>query len=342
MRLVVVAALTGALARASIAAAQGSPAPPAAAPESLAAVASPVLELQTAQVLAAPEGVAPLVELAGVNADALGQVWATDAVGHRLVRWNTRGEWLDETGALGSDPNQFRRPTAIARLGSLGIAVLDVENRRVLAFDLLGRRTDLVIDLDAPELETVTGRVTPVALAADRGSALYVVDSDRDRVLAFDFSAHYQASFGGYGVGAGAFHGLAAIALGARGEIVTLERQLAPRRAATPRDSVLGRAARVQWLDAGGRPLARWTFDAGGARELAVAVDDSARVAIALAGGEADEVRLYDRAGVLLARQAGLAAPRAVAFAPDGSLLVAEAGAAHVRRLRLASARSGK
>jgi DNA-binding beta-propeller fold protein YncE len=299
------------------------------------------LELREAQVLAAPEGVAPLVEASGVVADALGQVWASDAAAHRLVRWNARGAWLGESGALGSDANQFRRPTALARLGSLGVAILDVENRRVVAFDLLGRRTDLVVALEDPALVSVAGRVSPVALASDRGAALYVADSDRDRLLAFDFAGHFQRALGGYGVAAGSFHGLVALAVGTRGEIVTLERPLAPsRRKGAPADSARrGAPARVQRLDAGGTPIASWTLEAEGAREFALAVDDSGRVAVTLAGGREDEVRVFDRDGAPLARLAGLSGPRAAAFAPDGTLLVAEAGAARVRRFTLAPAR---
>lgn len=295
------------------------------------------LELHETQSFTAPEGTAPLVEVAGVVADALGQVWATDAAGHRLVRWNARGAWLGEFGALGSDANQFRRPTALARLGSLGVAVLDVENRRVVAYDLLGRRTDLVVALEDPALAAIVGRVAPVALASDRGGALYVADSDRDRCLAFDFAGQYQRTLGAYGAGPGAFRGLAALAVGARGEIVTLERALPPVRRKGGVDSLrTGAPARVQRLDAGGTPLSSFTFEAGSARDFAVAVDDSGRVAVALSGGRHDEVRVYDPSGALLARLTGPAGPRSVAFAPDGTLLVAEAAAARVRRFALA------
>ena len=299
------------------------------------------IALRETQTFTAPEGTAPLVEVAGVVADALGQVWATDAAGHRLVRWNARGAWLGESGALGSDANQFRRPTALARLGSLGVAVLDVENRRVVAYDMLGRLTDLTVALEDPALASVTGRIAPVALASDRGGALYVADSDRDRFLAFDFAGHYQRSQGAYGTGPGAFHGLAALAVGTRGEILTLERSLpaAKRKRAAADSAGAGAPARVQRLDAGGTPLASFTLDAGSARDFAIAVDDSGRVAVALSGGRKDEVRLFDRDGAPLAVLGGLLAPRAVAFAPDGTLLVAEAGGARVRRFALAAVR---
>jgi len=300
-----------------------------AAPDSLAPLAA----------LAVAENLVPLVEPAALAVDALGQVWAADAAAHRLVRWDARGGWGGEIGALGSDANQFRRPAGLARLGSLGVAVLDVENRRIVAYDHLGRLTDLAVALDAPELESQTGHVTPVGVAADRGGAMVVADADGERLLVFDFAGHLRRTIGGYGAAAGTFRGLAAVACGPRGELVTLERPLArAKKKGVPADT-LPPVARVQWLDAGGTPLAHWAVEPGGARDFSLAVDDSGRVAVALAGGGANEVRLYARDGALLARARGLAGPRAVAFGPDGALVVAETSVPRVRRFALAPTR---
>jgi hypothetical protein len=56
---------------------------------------------------------------------------------------------------------------------------------------------------------------------------------------------------------------------------------------------------------------------------------------VALQGASGDEVRLHARDGSLLARLPGVRSPRALAFAPDGALLVAEGDAGEVRRFRL-------
>ena len=77
--------------------------------------------------------------------------------------------------------------------------------------------------------------------------------------------------------------------------------------------------------------LGAWAIAAAPGRgALPVAVDDGGRVAVAdeLTGG----LWLFDPAGRLLARAGGCAAPRALAFAPDGTLLVAEARAGRVSR----------
>jgi len=203
------------------------------------------------------------------------------------------------------------------------------------------------VELGTSELEDLIGRVRPVSLAADRGGALYVADAERDRVLVFDYAGTFQRELGGFGERSGGFSGLSGVAVGARGTLVTVERpRLVTRRerrgaAAAPpapasADSAVARA-RVQWLDAGGRVLATaWTpaWLAGPAEvSLAVAVDASGRVAVA--GERSGELCVLSEKGELLARTSGLSAPRALAFADDGTLLVAESGAGRVRRFAL-------
>lgn len=278
----------------------------------------------------------PLAEPAGVLADAFGRVWVSDASHHRLRRWTAAGAPLDETGALGSEPGRFRRPDALARLGSLGVAVLDLENRRVVTYDHHLRLLGVLVDLVAPDLEQRLGRVLPVGLASDRGGALYVADAERDRVLVFDFAGTFVRELGGFSARAGGFSGLLGVACGPRGGLVTVERPRARPRGRAADDTTAGRA-RLQWLDAGGQVLAaRWSpaWRAGSAEaRLAIAVDDSGRVAVA--GERSGELCVLSPQGRVLARLGGLAAPRALAFAPDGTLLVAEAGARRVRRLAL-------
>lgn len=265
---------------------------------------------------------ASLAEPCGVAADAFGRLYVTDAAQNRLVRFGADGTRLGEAGALGSEPGGLRRPAGVTAMGSLGVAVLDRENRRIVLYDLFGRLTGVLSDLAA--LEDELGRVDPVALAADRGGALHVAEADRDRVLVLDFGGTYVRTLGGFGSAGGSFRGLAALACGPRGGLVTVERA----------------GARVQRLDAGGNPLAAWPLPAPPGRGgLAVAVDDSSRVAVA--DESAGRLWLFDPTGRLLGARDGLAAPRSLAFAPDGSLLVAEAAAGRVRRFRLEPAAEG-
>lgn len=294
-------------------------------PDPAAADTLPMRLARVAVVVSGGSDEQRLVEPAGVAADAFGRIVVADAGLNRLQRYDARGVWLGGAGTLGSDPGQLRRPGAVAALGSFGVVVLDRENRRVVSYDLHGRRVGTLIDFAAAPLLDQLGDVDPVSLAADRGGAMVVADASHDRLLMFDTGGRYLRAIGGFGGRPGSFRGLSGVAAGPRGEIVTTDRA----------------RARVQRLDAGGRLLAAWSLPAGPGRgALAVAVDDSNHVAVA------DEITgrlwVFDGAGRLLASAQGCAEPRALAYAPDGTLLVAESGAGRVSRWSFASPRAAR
>jgi sugar lactone lactonase YvrE len=265
------------------------------------------------------DGGAELSEPSGLAVDAFGRIYVSDAGLHRLQRYSPNGTWLGGAGTLGSDPGQLNRPGSVVLLGALRVALLDRGNLRVVTYDLFGKLEGTLIDLGDEQLVDEVGRIDPIALAADRGGAVVVLDQDRGRLLAFDFAGKYLRTIGGFGARPGSFRGLCGVAFAPNGELITVERA----------------GARVQRLDAGGRVVTTWAFRASpGRAAFAIAVDDSSRIAIA------DEISgrltLFDSSGRTLARLDGLASPRALAFAPGGALLVAEAGAGRVRRFELA------
>jgi DNA-binding beta-propeller fold protein YncE len=265
-----------------------------------------------------------VLEPAGVAIDAFGRAYVSDAALHRLQRFDAQGRYVGESGVLGSEAGEMRRPSSVVLLGVLGVGVLDRENRRVESFDLFGRRIGTALDLADPSLESQVGRVDPTQLAADRGGALYVADPARERVLAFDASGIFQRVLGGFGSKPGQFRGLRGLTAGPRGELFATERV----------------NARVQRLDQGGRPVASWPLplDAKAkAGELPVAVNASGLVAVA--DETSGALWLFDAAGAPLGAATGLGHPRALAFSADGRLFVASVQPAQVRVISLGGIR---
>ena len=302
-----------------------SAAPPAAgvpSPDSSAVVAAdsaatstpaaPVLRVVVAARVTAEGG--RLVDPAGLAIDPFGRLYVSDASLHRLQRFDRDGKWLGESGTLGSEAGEMRVPGAVVRLGALSVGVLDRENRRVVAFDLFGRRIGILLDLAEAALEAQLGRVDPGVLAADHGGALYLSDPARERILCFDASGRYLRAVAGYGSRPGQLRGVRGLALSARGELVVAERL----------------NARLQVLDGSGRAVKSWPLPVGRAgAELPVAVDDQGRVAVA--DEATGRLWLFDGGGKLLAEAADLGRPRALAFAADGRLMLAGRGPAGVR-----------
>lgn len=265
-----------------------------------------------------------LVQPAGVAVDDFGRFYVTDAALHRLLRFDPGGAFLGGSGGLGSEPGRLRRPGSVGLLGTLDVAVLDRENRRVVTYDIYGRLESVLINLRADDLERQVGRVDPVSLACDRGGAVYVADVDRDRVLVFDYSGALVREIGGYGAHAGSFRGLRGVAAGRRGEIVTTERG----------------GARVQRIDPAGRVVASWPLPVRDGREgLPAAVDAAGRVAVA--DEREGRLWLFTPDGGLLAETMGLAAPSALAFDRGGALVVAEGGAGRLRRFAVVGTAGG-
>jgi sugar lactone lactonase YvrE len=260
-----------------------------------------------------------VVEPAGIACDPFGRIWVSDAQLHKVQRFERDGRWLGETGLLGSGDGELRRPGSIAALGAADMGVLDQENRRVVDYDLFGRLVGTRIDLQDPALENVVGRVDPSALATDRGGAVYVVDPARERVLVFDTSGGFERALGEYGSKPGQFRGLRGLASAPHGELVVTERL----------------NARVQRVDAGGRAAGGWPLpvDPRANAGLPVAVDAQGRIAVA--DEKSGRLWVFDPNGRPVASLAALGRPRALAWAPDGTLLVTETQPARVRRFAL-------
>jgi DNA-binding beta-propeller fold protein YncE len=304
---------------------------PAAAPDSLAgatrdttraprdSTALPFRLVPRAEIASQGNARGQVVEPAGLACDPFGRIWVSDAQLHKVQRFERDGRWLGESGLLGSGEGELRRPGSIAALGAADMGVLDQENRRVVDYDLFGRLQGTRIDLQDPALEGTVGRVDPTALATDRGGAVYVVDPARERVLVFDTSGRFERALGEFGSKPGQFRGLQGLGSAPHGELVVTERL----------------NARVQRLDAGGRSAGGWALpvDPRASGALPVAVDAQGRIAVA--DEKSGRLWVFDGAGRSLAALAALGRPRALAFAPDGTLLVAEAQPARVRRFAL-------
>jgi DNA-binding beta-propeller fold protein YncE len=177
----------------------------------------------------------------GLRIDPQGNVWATDAENHTVVKFSPEGEVLLKLGerdVAGEDQNHFNKPTDVAFAPSGDFYVSDgYGNARVVKFDKSGKFL-----LAWGKKGTGAGEFnTPHAIRLDSRGNVYVADRENKRIQVFTpegkFVRQIAAGVAPYGL------------------------------FITPDDTLLvadGLVHEVLNLDATGKVLARW---GGGGRE---------------------------------------------------------------------------
>lgn len=146
-----------------------------------------------------------------IAAGEFGEVYVVDTDRNRLVRLDSKGRLLNETGGFGDEPGRFRGPSDVGTWG-LEVYVADEGNMRIQRFDRslnfigsydTGGRRPLALEVSEDGLFFVDGRkvwqVTqeralpfgagnlrgPVDLSAEEGR-VWISDAGKDEVVVID------------------------------------------------------------------------------------------------------------------------------------------------------------
>lgn len=129
-----------------------------------------------------------------------GRLYVADTLGHRILVFDSAGKRLLAFGQRGAEPGAFNYPTHLfLRAGRL--YVNDTMNFRVQVFDLVGNH----LATFGRHGDGSGDFAQPKGLAVDREGHVYVADALFDRVQIFDSDGNYLLGFGGTGVKAGDF-----------------------------------------------------------------------------------------------------------------------------------------
>jgi hypothetical protein len=108
-----------------------------------------------------PEAGVGFSNIRSIALDPRGGVWVADVGENRLSHWGDDGAWIEDRGRVGSGPGEFRTPYSVA-VHAGALQVLDIENSRIVRFDLDGGAdTSWLIPA------RVTGSATDVRLFPD-------------------------------------------------------------------------------------------------------------------------------------------------------------------------------
>ncbi len=128
-----------------------------------------------------------------------GNLYVLDGVHHRVVVYDSAGEFKFEFGGKGDDPGQFRFPLGIAAASDGRIYVADSGNHRFQVFAAEGSPLSAV---NLPEQASDTSP-DPTDLVVDATrDKLYIVDNDNHRLNVYNLSNNsFEGSWGGPGQG---------------------------------------------------------------------------------------------------------------------------------------------
>jgi DNA-binding beta-propeller fold protein YncE len=153
-----------------------------------------------------------------VAIDAEGNIYVSDTGNKRVQVFSPDGQFLGQWGGFGVEDGQMDEPVGVVTDEEGNIYVADTWNQRVQKFD-----QDLTFVTDWP----ITGwygqsvvNKPYLAAAADR---VYVTDPEGYRVLVYDQSGEFVATFGEYGFDSKSFSLPTGIAVDRGGNIYVID-----------------------------------------------------------------------------------------------------------------------
>jgi sugar lactone lactonase YvrE len=128
-------------------------------------------------------------------------VFVSDALNHRIQKFDSHGAFLTEWGSFGSGTGNFREPMGIALDLNGDILVADNVNQRIQKFDAGGTFITAWGDTGSGDGEFLF----PRGLAVDSQNNVYVVDYQNHRVQKFDNNGTFLLDWGTQGTAGGKF-----------------------------------------------------------------------------------------------------------------------------------------
>lgn len=145
--------------------------------------------------------------------DADGFIYVADTGGHKIVKFDSTGQMVDEMVGVNEPNNFYFRPVGIA-VDSEQDIVYSADGKNIQTFNTDGEQLDE--SWGQPEGGDF-GNITGIAI--DKEGNLFVADWENDRIQKFNPAGELVASWGSQGSGAGEFDGVSAIAVDALGNV---------------------------------------------------------------------------------------------------------------------------
>lgn len=150
-----------------------------------------------------------------------GSLYVLDGVHHRVVVYDSDGQFRFQFGSRGSDPGQLLWPLGIATAPDGKVYIADSGNHRFQVFDADGKPLSAV----PLPVQTSGAPADPTDLVVDAArSRLYVVDNDNHRLAVYGLSDNsFEQYWGGPGQGRRQFRFPFLIDVSSQGYVLVVE-----------------------------------------------------------------------------------------------------------------------
>ena len=162
----------------------------------------------------------------GVAVDDDGQVYVSDTGNKRVQVFDADGTFVAQFGGGGLLDGNLDEPVGIAVTGEGEIVVVDTWNGRIQVFNAEGqplRKWDVAGWLDYTQADFGRSRVGKPYLTVGPDGRIYVSDQVGNRILVFDASGNYLASFGRFGADDAGFAAPSGVAIDEQGNILVVD-----------------------------------------------------------------------------------------------------------------------
>jgi tripartite motif-containing protein 71 len=132
----------------------------------------------------------------GIAIDHLGNLFITDTGNDRVIKCDSEGNFLAETGGFGWEAGEFNRPTYIATDNGLNVYVVDAQNRRIQRFD---QNLNFLSAIEVGPEDDFSGFGLLQGIAITPSGEIILSDMEGDYLIKLNSYLEYERTFGGFG-----------------------------------------------------------------------------------------------------------------------------------------------
>jgi tetratricopeptide (TPR) repeat protein len=151
----------------------------------------------------------------GIAIDFSGYVFVADSGNHRIVKFDSNGNFITKWGSKGKDDGQFINPQGIAIDSAGDVYVTDDYNHRIVKFDSNGNFITKWGSFGIDDGQFIN----PQGIAIDSAGDVYVTDDNNHRIQKFDSNGNFITKWGSEGKDDGQFINPQGIAIDSAGYI---------------------------------------------------------------------------------------------------------------------------